>query len=90
MPRPVSNLKILLEGRTFFLDKAWPERDQHYAEIDGRGFHVLAEDWEDDLDHQNVLTSHGWKPLRYSTRAIRDTPDEVGRRTLIALGPGAT
>ena len=84
LPLPVRNHPLRIEGRRLWLDAAWPEL-RIFAEIDGRAYHLMSEDWEDDLERQNLIVIDGWRPLRFSTRAIRDRPDTVDRTARRAL-----
>ena len=85
VPLPVRNYPLSVDGRRVWLDACYP--DHHYfIEIDGKAYHVMCEDWEDDLDRQNDIVLEGWRPLRFSGRAIRERPNDTVRRVARAIG----
>ncbi len=84
LPRPTQNFGLVIDGRRLWLDVCFPDL-RIAIEIDGKAYHVFAEDWEDDLERQNDLVLDGWLVLRFSARAIRDHPDVVVRRVRQAL-----
>jgi very-short-patch-repair endonuclease len=71
LPIPVRNYPLRIGARRVWLDLCYPEL-RIAIEIDGKAYHVLAEDWEDDLDRQNDLILDGWLVLRFTARALRD------------------
>ncbi|HVE63168.1 MAG TPA: hypothetical protein VNB94_05145 [Mycobacteriales bacterium] len=84
LPIPQRNYALLIEGRRLWLDMCYPAL-RIAIEIDGKAYHVLAEDWEDDLERQNDIVLDGWLILRFSTRAIREDLPGCVRRIRIAL-----
>jgi len=84
LPLPAQQVGLLLQGRRLWLDAAYADR-KIAIEIDGRLYHLMSEDWEDDLDRQNDVVLDGWLLLRFTARAIRDFPDDVVRRVTDAL-----
>jgi hypothetical protein len=76
LPKPVQNHPLVINGRRLWLDACYPGL-RIAIEIDGRAYHLFAEDWENDLARQNLLMLDGWLVLRFTSRAIRDRPDEV-------------
>jgi hypothetical protein len=73
-------------GRLRFTDCEWslPDGRSLVLEVDG-GFHMDAENWEDDLVRQRGLTALNRVIVRCTARELRDTP-EVVARDLLALG----
>ena len=76
LPRPVQNHALLIDDRRLWLDACYPGL-RIAIEIDGRAYHLLAEDWEHDLDRQNMLVLDGWLVLRFTSKVICDRPDHV-------------
>lgn len=70
LPIPVRNHPATIEGRRLWIDACYPEF-RIAIEIDGRLYHLMTEDWEDDLVRQNEVVLSGWNLLRFSARAIR-------------------
>jgi very-short-patch-repair endonuclease len=84
LPTARRNHPLVIDGRRLWLDLAYPEL-LIAIEIDGKAFHVLAEDWEDDLDRQNAIMLAGWLVLRFTARAIRDDPEGCVERVRRAI-----
>lgn len=81
---PIRNYEIRVRGRRVFLDGAYPDV-KLFCEVDGRAFHLMTEDWEDDLLRQNDLVVAGWNPVRFSARHIRTDPEGVAATVAAAL-----
>lgn len=88
LPPPLRHVPVVAGGRRAWLDACWPEA-RLAVEIDGKAFHVLGEDWEDDLDRQNALVLGGLTVLRFPARAIRGAPDHVAAQVRAALAAAA-
>lgn len=76
LPRPAQNHALTVDGRRLWIDVAYPEL-RIAIEIDGKAYHLFAEDWANDLDRQNTLVLDGWLVLRFTARVIRERPDAV-------------
>jgi very-short-patch-repair endonuclease len=71
-----ANLPVLIEGRLYFLDIAFPVL-RVAIEIDGR-MHEEDEDlFESDRWRQNALVRDGWRVLRFTWDMLREHPDAV-------------
>ena len=85
LPRPVLQHEVVVGGRNFRLDLAYP--DQRIAiELDG-SIHLRRDVWEADHARQNALVLAGWMVLRFTWRDYLDRgPFLVGevRRALLA------
>ncbi|MCA1824293.1 MAG: endonuclease domain-containing protein [Frankia sp.] len=75
---------LQLHGRRMWLDLAYPAL-RIAIEIDGRAYHLMSEDWADDLDRQNLIALDGWLILRFTARAIRSQPDVVAASVARAI-----
>ncbi len=84
LPLPAQQVALRLNGRRLWLDAAYADL-KIAIEIDGRLYHLMSEDWENDLDRQNEIVLDGWLLLRFTARAIRHHPDDVVRRVADAL-----
>ncbi|HVE99610.1 MAG TPA: DUF559 domain-containing protein [Mycobacteriales bacterium] len=85
---PEQNYAVRVGDRRAWLDACWPDL-RLAVEIDGKAYHVLSEDWEQDLVRQNDLVLGGWTVLRFTAAALREHPDEVIATLRAALAPGA-
>lgn len=83
-----ANLKVRLDGSTFYLDVAF-RRLMLAIEIDGR-LHETREDvFESDRWRQNALVLDGWRVLRFTWKMLVDHPDAVMDTVRAALGESA-
>lgn len=85
LPKPVCDYPVWLGDRRVWVDVCYPEL-RIAIEIDGRAFHLMSEDWEDDLDRQNDIVLDDWLVLRFTSRAIREHPHQVAERVARAIG----
>jgi hypothetical protein len=86
---PAQNFPRVLDGRRLWFDVCWPAL-RLVVEIDGKAYHLFAEDWEDDLDRQNELVLDGWRVLRVTARALREDPDRVVDQVLRGIALSET
>ncbi|HVE99451.1 MAG TPA: DUF559 domain-containing protein [Mycobacteriales bacterium] len=84
LPAPAQNYPLRLDGRQLWIDVCYPAL-RIAIEIDGKAYHLLSEDWEDDLDRQNLVVLDGWLVLRFTGRAIRRHPDRVAAQVAEAI-----
>ncbi len=85
-PQPVRQLKVVCDnGRTFYLDFAWPEFGC-WGECGSMLAHSTQENLAADLERQNlIIEATGWDPVRVTYRDVRDRPDYVDRRLAARL-----
>lgn len=79
-----ANYPVLIEGRRYYLDVAFPDR-WLAIEVDGRRAHGVNQ-FEADRWRQNDLVLAGWTALRFTWAMLVDDPDEVIRAIRTALG----
>ena len=84
LPLPERHVAVDAAGRRAWLDACWPDA-RLAVEIDGRAFHVLGEDWEDDLARQNALVLGGLTVLRFPGLLLRTSPAAVTAQVAAAL-----
>ncbi len=87
---PIRQHQVVVDGERFRLDLAYPQQ-RLFLEGDGFGIHGLRDDFEHDRRRQNLLVVHGWWPLRFTWRQIRQQPEwcaDTVRRKLVALDSG--
>ncbi len=84
LPKPVCDYPVWLSERRVWVDVCYPAL-RIAIEIDGRAFHLMSEDWEDDLDRQNDIVLGDWLVLRFTARAIREHPHQVAERVALAI-----
>ncbi|MBA8796102.1 very-short-patch-repair endonuclease [Friedmanniella endophytica] len=82
-----ANHEVVVGGRRFFLDVAFPAA-RLAVEVDGRAVHDTAEAFESDRARQNALVLAGWTVLRFTWRMLADDPELVLAQILAALGHG--
>lgn len=84
LPLPQRNFALVIGARRLWLDLAYPAL-RIAIEIDGRAYHLMSEDWENDLVRQNLVSLDGWLILRFTARAIREEPHVVAETVARAL-----
>ncbi len=85
-PTPLKQYRVAAEGKTFYLDRAWPDHGT-WVECDSMLAHATARQLDADLRRQNaVLNATGLVPLRFSYGQVMDDPASVAR-TLAARLP---
>lgn len=69
-PLPVQQYRVELEGRTMYLDFAWPET-MHCLEYQGKHWHDMKSDFDRDYERFRILQRSPWTPwpLTKSTSA---------------------
>jgi hypothetical protein len=68
LPAPVRQFRVLVEGRTYYLDLAYPEI-KLAIEVDGFDFHRGRAVFDADRQRQNDLVRSGWTVLRFTSRS---------------------
>jgi predicted transcriptional regulator of viral defense system len=81
IPRPLVNSRV--EG--FEVDFCWPE-ELLIVETDGR-HHLTRARFESDRARDALLTSIGWRVLRFTRRQVRRASAQVAARVLSARSP---
>ncbi len=76
LPLPVRQHPVRVLGRSFVLDFAYPDV-RLFLEGDGFGVHGTRSSFEGDRDRQNLLVVAGWRPLRFTWRQVRRSPQVV-------------
>jgi very-short-patch-repair endonuclease len=66
LPTPMLQHEVVVDGRTFRLDLAYPDR-RVAIELDG-SVHLRRDVWEADHARQNALVLAGWVVLRFTWR----------------------
>ena len=81
LPRPVQQYRVKLNGKTYFLDWAWPQY-KVFGEYYGLFFHQGAGAVAYDSERITALSSAGWLPLIFT----EETSDrDIVERTIAAL-----
>lgn len=75
LPEPTRQHRIRANGRTYFVDLAYPEQ-MVAIEIDGFEYHRSRNDFDRDRSRQNDLVGDGWTVLRFTSRSV--TTEIVG------------
>ena len=81
IPRPLVNTRV--EG--FEVDFCWPD-ERLIVETDGR-HHLTRARFESDRARDALLTSIGWRVMRFTRRQVRRASGEVAARVLSARSP---
>ena len=80
----VANQGLRLEGRLVIPDILFEEQ-QLVLEVDGYAHHSSVEDWQRDLDRQNILVSACYRVFRFTWNDLTNQPANVVRRVRRAL-----
>ena len=65
-PPPVQQYRVKVGGRTFRIDLAYPAR-RLAIELDGWEFHRTRTAFDDDRARANLLVTHGWTLVRFTS-----------------------
>jgi very-short-patch-repair endonuclease len=68
---PVRQFRIVIEGRVYFLDLAYP-KERVAIEVDGFEFHRTRTVFDSDRVRQNDLVRSGWIVLRFTSQSTSD------------------
>src|SRR5262249_18019503 len=68
LPAPVRQHKFVVNGRTYYLDLAYPSVKLD-IEVDGFEFHRTRVSFDSDRVRQNDLVSADWTVLRFTSRS---------------------
>jgi very-short-patch-repair endonuclease len=71
-----ANLPVVIGGRRFRLDVAFPDHLLD-VEVDGWAFHRSKDRRDQDMLRANALTAAGWRVLTFSWEDVRYRPDYV-------------
>jgi len=74
MPRFSLQHRVVVSGRTFFLDAAC-EEVQLAVEMDGAAWHGSRDQRERDIHRDALLATVGWQTLRFSFTRLTASPD---------------
>jgi very-short-patch-repair endonuclease len=83
LPKPVRQHWVMIDGRRYRLDFAWPER-RVAAECEGRAFHGPAEFEFDELRRADLASTH-WHVVPVTWRQLTSAPRAVVSRIERAL-----
>jgi hypothetical protein len=73
LPAPVRQFKVVVDGRVYFLDLAYPDVKLD-IEVDGFDFHRTRTVFDADRVRQNDLVRVDWTVLRFTSRSA---PEEI-------------
>ncbi len=76
LPEPRRQYVVILQGRKYRLDFAWPEL-RIAVEIDGASVHAVPNALRSDLLRQNRIILDGWTVLRYTWFDIVHHPRDI-------------
>lgn len=65
----VANHRIMIGGKTYFIDVAY-RREKVAVELDGFRFHFNEDSFYNDRERDAALASAGWLPLRFTDKSI--------------------
>lgn len=71
-----TNLRVVVDGVTYYLDIAWP-RARVAVELDGFAHHNSWESFHNDRIRDARLAAAGWRVLRFSTENLETMPETV-------------
>ena len=76
LPEPVYEYEIRINGRTYFLDLAWPDL-RRGVECNDDASHLTPRNFRRDPAKRNALELAGWLLLEYVWRDVVDRPSGV-------------
>lgn len=83
--RIVSEHNPEIEGRKFRIDAAFPDL-KIACECDGWQYHgAYLSGFASNLERQNLLVIHGWRPIRFSAGEIHKNIEECLRVVALAI-----
>jgi hypothetical protein len=71
LPRPETNVHLLVAGRWIECDCLWRER-RLVVELDGRAAHHTAAAFERDRERDRLLSAQGWRTIRITWRQLHE------------------
>jgi very-short-patch-repair endonuclease len=83
MPEFTQQRRVVVSGRSFFLDAAYDEV-QLAVEMDGAAWHGSHQQRERDIARDALLATVGWQTLRFSFARLTGSP-EACRREILAV-----
>ena len=87
LPAPALQHEVVVAGKTYRIDLAYPEA-RVAIELDG-SVHLRRDVWEADHGRQNALVLAGWTVLRFTWRDYLDRPADLVRHVAAALRAAA-
>jgi very-short-patch-repair endonuclease len=78
LPTPVREFRVMVNGRNYFVDFAYPEALLG-IECDSSTWHTKPQHFEYDLRRQNDIVRTGMLLLRYTTKSIRTDAHRITR-----------
>jgi very-short-patch-repair endonuclease len=84
LPPPRRQWRVIVGGRTYFLDFAWPH-ERVAVECDSMLAHSTPSRLEADLIRQNDLVAAGWTVLRFTRRVVEHERGRTAARIRAAL-----
>jgi hypothetical protein len=78
LPRPATNVSLLLDGGWIEADCVWHEQ-RVIAELDGHATHGTRSAYESDRARDRMLTAAGWRVVRITWRQLQVEPDALAR-----------
>jgi len=76
LPAPIKQYVVVVAGRQYRLDLAYP-KVRLGLEYDGVDAHTRVDGFEQDRVRQNDLVGAGWTILRFTHRDLRDRPGSI-------------
>jgi very-short-patch-repair endonuclease len=80
----VANRGLRLEGRWVIPDILFEEL-RLVLEVDGYAHHSSVDDWQRDLERQNILVSAGYRVFRFTWTDLTEQPALVIKRVRRAI-----
>lgn len=84
LPEPVSQHQVILGGRIFRIDFAYPDLLVG-IEADGYKYHSGRERFDRDTSRRNQLAASGWLMIHVTWARLKDSPSQVRREIEMAL-----
>ena len=88
VPPPVLQWELVVNGRRYLVDQAWPSA-RLVVELDGSAVHATPQALVDDNRRQNDLVEAGLTVLRFTHADVAGSPELYAARILRVLGTRA-
>jgi very-short-patch-repair endonuclease len=86
LPRPRMNAHLAVRDRFYEIDCLWEDR-RVAIELDGGGAHRTRRAFQEDREHDRILTAERFTTARITWHQITETPSEVASDLRLILTP---
>jgi very-short-patch-repair endonuclease len=88
LPKPLFNLRLVLDGKLLAVPDAWWADCALIVEIDSREWHLAPDDWEATMARDGWLRAVGIRVIHVTPRQVRTEPTRILQDIADALREG--